>query len=356
VPRSHPRRSQLTLSPLEARDVPSATTLDLTHRGSEVEAAGAIFQHSSGRGRTDTFAAIKGHGTEQGYNTDARPLEFDEKSNRRSTHSLSLSKVPVVQVDGVAYREFVLNIDQRFWDPKLTLTDLRVYLSNSKDLHGYNSATKQLGGLDAVYNLDADGNVSVKMKAQWNSWRGDWDVKVLIPDSAFAGQSANANVYLFSKFSGGNGGAEEWGVRKVPCEPPEPPTEVILGSLSGAVYYDANGDGTRTANSPGNYFDEFGIAGVVVTLTGTNDLGESVSLTTTTDDNGLYAFTGLRPGIYALEETQAEGFADWYDNAGSLEGDTGELGEDRIYNIDLTGANRDGTDYNFGETAMSSGT
>ena len=50
-------------------------------------------------------------------------------------------------------------------------------------------------------------------------------------------------------------------------------------SISGAVYCDDNNDGIRQAG-------EVGLGGVTVTLTGTNDIGQPVNLSTTTDANG----------------------------------------------------------------------
>src|SRR5262249_16212669 len=60
-------------------------------------------------------------------------------------------------------------------------------------------------------------------------------------------------------------------------------------SLAGNVYYDANNNGLRDdgANS--------GIGGVTVVLTGTDDLGNAVSTSTTTAADGSYSFGGLRP-------------------------------------------------------------
>jgi hypothetical protein len=46
-----------------------------------------------------------------------------------------------------------------------------------------------------------------------------------------------------------------------------------------------------------------GMGGVTMTLTGTDDQGHPVSLTTTTAADGTYKFTGLRPGTYTLTET-----------------------------------------------------
>src|SRR5262249_8924863 len=58
------------------------------------------------------------------------------------------------------------------------------------------------------------------------------------------------------------------------------------------------------------------LAGVVVTLTGTDSLGNSVSLTTTTDASGAFSFTGLAAGAYALTESPPPGFLDALANNG----------------------------------------
>ena len=61
--------------------------------------------------------------------------------------------------------------------------------------------------------------------------------------------------------------------------------EVLAGSLSGSVFEDLNNDGVFDAG-------EVGIAGVDVTLTGTDDLGNVIDVTVPTDVNGDYLFDG----------------------------------------------------------------
>ncbi|MFA6133926.1 MAG: SdrD B-like domain-containing protein [Phycisphaerae bacterium] len=78
--------------------------------------------------------------------------------------------------------------------------------------------------------------------------------------------------------------------------------EIQPGSVAGVAFLDANDDGSADG--------ETGIAGVAVALTGTDDLGNAVSISATTGDDGAYAFTGLRPGTYTISETQPEGFLD----------------------------------------------
>ena len=64
--------------------------------------------------------------------------------------------------------------------------------------------------------------------------------------------------------------------------------ELLPSGLAGFVYSDSNNDGVFESN-------ESGIAGVTLTLTGTNDLGASVNQTTTTGSGGGYSFQNLRP-------------------------------------------------------------
>src|SRR5262249_33404755 len=52
---------------------------------------------------------------------------------------------------------------------------------------------------------------------------------------------------------------------------------------------------------------------VLVTLTGTNDLGTIVPLTTTSAADGSYTFGNLRPGTYTITETQPAGYLDGKD-------------------------------------------
>ncbi len=70
-----------------------------------------------------------------------------------------------------------------------------------------------------------------------------------------------------------------------------------VGTVSGVVFNDRNGDGVQTAG-------EAGIGGVVITLF--NSAGTPV--TTTTGLNGSYLFTGIVAGAYTVVETDPSGF------------------------------------------------
>ncbi len=125
-------------------------------------------------------------------------------------------------------------------------------------------------------------------------------------------------------------------------------------------------------------FGETAIEGIIITLTGTDDRGNSVMATQTTNDQGIFEFVDLdpdpnvdvplRPGTYTITQTQPNGFVDGYETLGEvLEESPGVVvGSDGIVDADtidpVTGevlassisgivlvAGCDGINYNFGE-------
>jgi protocatechuate 3,4-dioxygenase beta subunit len=86
--------------------------------------------------------------------------------------------------------------------------------------------------------------------------------------------------------------------------------ELQGSSLAGFVYVDANDNGIKDSG-------ENGLGGVIVTLSGTNDQNQAVSLTATTASDGSYNFGNLRPGSYALAEQAPTGYIVGQDSAGS---------------------------------------
>jgi protocatechuate 3,4-dioxygenase beta subunit len=73
--------------------------------------------------------------------------------------------------------------------------------------------------------------------------------------------------------------------------------EYLPARVTGSVYIDANNNGLREP-------EETGIGNVYITLSGTDDLGQRVSVVQFTDNQGRFEFGGLRPGTYSLAETQ----------------------------------------------------
>lgn len=119
--------------------------------------------------------------------------------------------------------------------------------------------------------------------------------------------------------------------------------EVLASSLAGFVYIDSNDNGAKDSG-------ERGLSGVTVKLTGTDDLGQSVSASTTTGADGSYSFPGLRPGSYTLTEVQPGGYATTGNTVGTAGGSLATPRTDAIATIPLK-SNVSGAGYNFGELA-----
>jgi hypothetical protein len=115
-------------------------------------------------------------------------------------------------------------------------------------------------------------------------------------------------------------------------------------SLSGLVFEDFNDDGQVD-------FGERGIAGVSITLDGTDDLGHRVSLTQVSDADGAFRFLDLRPGNYTLTETQPVGYLQGKDSVGSAGGSL--VATDQFFVQLSQGVN--GLNYNFGERPPAGG-
>lgn len=330
----------LRLETLDDRIVPAVTVLDLTAAGSfAVAPSGAIVQQTdaqpTGTGFIQSFVRVQGYspggGIEQGLNTDGRPLQFDEKASASFTRSLTLSDVPIVVVNGVAYREFLLDINQKASSPLLSLDEVQVFLGGVSNLTGYDAAANTLAGQAAVFDLDTNGDVSVKLDANLNSGSGSGDMLLLIPNLVFAGADPSSFVYLYSLMgdlegASANGGFEEWAVTSTP-----PSIPGGTASISGRVFFDANQNGVLEPG-PGPVPIDRGLPNVTIHLSGVNDLGINVVLMTTTDANGFYSFTGLRAGQYSIWETQPDGFDDGLDYVGSA---GGEESNDMFANIQL---------------------
>lgn len=276
-PVSDTRRTCLGLEELEDRSVPSAApAVDLTTAGAIGEVNGAIFRQFSpqptGTGYIDSFVRLqaKGAGTQsqQGFNTDARPLQFDENSSPQFTRSLLLSNVPLVDIGGVKYREFLLDINQKASQPYLSLDQLRLYTGGAGNL-------SQLPGA-AVYDLDAGCDHWVKLNSQLSHGSGSGDMLFYVRDDAFA--HGGAYVYLYSKFGENfmaNAGFEEWATGHAGASVTAQSGDAS-GTISGTVYL--NGVALRDA--------------VVY-------IGD---VYTVTDANGNYSFSGLATGLGTLTD------------------------------------------------------
>jgi hypothetical protein len=291
--------SRPSLERLEDRLVPSSTpTVDLTMSGAQGSIGGVTYQQGdvqpAGSGVIDAFLRIHGlggAGQEQGYNTDSRPLQFDENQSPTFTRSIQLGDVPVVTINGVNYRAFILDINQKSSQPLLSLDQLQIFVANGGNLTGYDTAARQFPGATLLYDMNPGGGNTnwVKLNAGLSSGIGSSDMVLLVPQSVFASTPGNPNVYLFSRFGdnfGANGGFEQWAVR----------TNAALSTISGFVNNQVNGVTTPAG-------------GIMLELTGVDANNNAVTLFAMTSGNGFYSFAGLMAGNYAVTEVSVPPFA-----------------------------------------------
>jgi len=212
---------------LSLASVASAGVLDLTGGGSgTINGLATDFftttdNQATGSGVIQSFVRVSAANqqTVQGYNTDARPLQFDENSSPIFTRQLSLSAVPVVNIGGVNYREFLLDINQTNADPLLTLRELQIFVGNTGSptgaIVGANGTLSFGGQASLIYDMDVpDEGSQIELDYSLNSGSGSGDMFAYIADSLFTGGSF---VTLYSKFgpppNDNNDGYEEWAVR-----------------------------------------------------------------------------------------------------------------------------------------------
>ena len=123
-----------------------------------------VIDGSGGTGNLDSFLRLQANGTQTGYNTDGT-LEFDSKPGT-FTHSLKLSQVPQAEINGIAYRAFILDINQTSPDPEIDLTELQLFTAATGNLSVYSTIpSPNIGGATTlVYNLDSNEDNTVQME------------------------------------------------------------------------------------------------------------------------------------------------------------------------------------------------
>ncbi|MBK0400438.1 hypothetical protein H0I76_14650, partial [Limibaculum sp. M0105] len=253
------------------------TYFDLTTRagGDEATIDGALFrtqasEGSSGTGLIQAFVRVQSDGTEEGYNTSERPLAYDENSSPSFTKSLLLNQVPIVEIDGIEYYEFRLDINQTNNDPLLSLDELKVYTSTTGDEEGLITGTDFTDDTTLVWDLDDqdldgtdDTDHTILLDYSLQAGSGKSDMFFYVPVDDFGGVDPDSTyVVLYSKFgetgflSDGpdgivpdalegdydtNDGFEEWSVSK----------ELEGPYVFGYKWEDTDGDGTWDVGESG---------------------------------------------------------------------------------------------------------
>lgn len=282
--------ASLHVESLESRLVPAL--LDLTSAGASGVLEGAVYQQydarPTGTGKIDSFLRIQGASSksavQQGFNTSARPLQFNENKSPNFTRDLTAGELPVVNIGGVNYREFLLDINQKNSQPYLSLDSLKVFVTDAPTKSaGFDVNTGTLGGVAPVYNMDATADNWVKLDYRLNTGSGSGDMLFYVRDSLFAG---GGYVTVYSKFGehfASNAGFQEWAVGVG-----ESANSSQLGAITGTVFFDANRNGVREEG-------ERGLEGATVFIdadkNGVFDSDRELSYVTQSD--GFYQFEQL---------------------------------------------------------------
>ena len=246
----------------------AATIIDLTTAGATNGPAGSasfsggnfivqqISTQSTGTGVIDSFLRVQSNGSEQGYNT-SNGTPYDDKAGN-FTRALSLSEVPVVNIGGANYRQFLLDINQTGANPLVNLNQIEIFQNNGDpscpnppgtcgtSVTGtFPTLSFPSGPASPVFQMSgANSGVqnTILMDFSLNSGSGSGDMFLYVLASDFS--PALSNVILFSQFgnppgaNGTNDGFEEWSVLKPSGSPcvgsctrvPEPASLTLLGA------------------------------------------------------------------------------------------------------------------------------
>jgi SdrD B-like domain len=323
---------------LEAREVPAVTLISSTFNGTAIPADSSVWFSSVGK--------ISGVGA------DPVTIRLTDATITSGNFTVTVPDSVITISSAVTTATTEFNAQTNTWMTSLPLSGF----SGNVFLAG---ATLPVpdglpGGIKPVvwqadFTTDTPG---VNIKWQWaaavyTTFGADYNalgVKPVdgsaanpYPNSHHAGTPENFKDYVVGGARGGGGSNFTGSLSATKSVTPSPAN---LSSLSGFVYLDANFNGVKDDN-------ELGIGGVEILLQGTDDQGQDVFRSVTTDQNGHYSFTNLRAGTYSLQEFQPSNYSDGMDSIGT-QGGLVDSDLDLLHDIVLA-AGVDGRDNNFGE-------
>jgi hypothetical protein len=264
--------------------------------GMLITTAGAL---STGTGIFPAFVQLQGQNanstTEEGYNPANPPVD-DTGASATFNHPIQVKDIPTETIGDVTYFVFRLDLNEPNDGSAglATLDSLKLFY----DATGNALATADGSPTGATPLYDMDGGVNRDISivlADWSSGSGHGDYVFKIPVNVTL--DPNAFIYLFSSFSNAEGGFEEWAMG-----PPSNGTVTPDASISGTKWVDADGDLTSTG-------DETVASGWTIYIDANNNGNlDSGELSTSTDVNGSYTFTGLAAGTYVVREVLKPGW------------------------------------------------
>ena len=199
---------------------------------------------SSGTGVFNTYLAVQDKGIERGLNTGLKVDKglYDEDDSK--TMALELANVPIVEIDGVWYREFAADINQSkkgYPEQLISLEVIQIWQTDHLNVYDADytfsmdtSFEFSPGDTNLVYDLDIHNtgsqNLTLIMDYGVNTGSGKPDYKVYIPHDWFLDKTYVIMVVHHGKYVSANAGFEEWGVRG-------------FNTVTGTKFHDLDADG-----------------------------------------------------------------------------------------------------------------
>ncbi len=174
---------------------------------------------STGTGVIQSFVRVQDNGVADGYNASARPVMTDVNTSPTFTHDILLGAVPLVNIGGISYYEFLLDINQTTANPTLSLDMIQIYTRSTALTSADELSDLTGGGSTLRYNLDTVAiDNEILLNYTLNSGSGSGDMFAYIPQSNFGGALSTDYLYFYSQFGSKTGytendGFEEWAVR-----------------------------------------------------------------------------------------------------------------------------------------------
>jgi hypothetical protein len=178
------------------------TTVNLLTVGTSGTLNGAQYVQGNGGSGTGVFPAfmqVTSNGTStEAYNTTVNNTD-DNGSSDQFNHEIQVSQLPIINVGGINYYAFLLDINENnnATDRYLSLDNVKIITSTTP-----NQSSEPLPTGTTRYDMDAGGNNTVVLDYTLNPGSGQYDMELRVPVSAFAGALPSDYVYLYSAFGG----------------------------------------------------------------------------------------------------------------------------------------------------------